>query len=72
MVLTVGNLRTWTVTGGIFGLIVGTFIGICSGSGIVYSGVGLGSGVGMTGGVRGIAYCRRFSMDSNMLDGMSP
>ena len=41
---------------GIFGLIVGTFIGICFGTGIVCSGVGVGLGVGVTGGARGIAH----------------
>ena len=50
---------------------MGTFIGICSGSGIVCSGVGVGSGVSITGGVQGIAHCRIFAMDSTALVGMS-
>ena len=46
------------------GLIVGTFIGICYGTGIVCSGVGVGSGVGMNSGAQGIARFRSFVMDS--------
>ena len=46
------------------GLIVGTFIGFLSGTCIVCSGVGVGSGFGMTGGARGISRFRIFSMDS--------
>ena len=46
------------------GIIVGTFIGIFSDTGIVHSGVGVGSGVGMNGGAQCIVSCRRFAVDS--------
>ena len=52
---------------GIVGPIVGSLIGNCFGTGIVCSGVGVRPGVGMTGGARGIAYCRSLAMDSNTL-----
>ena len=39
---------------------------------IVFSGVGVGSGVRITGGVRGIANCRILAMDSNTLVAVSP
>ena len=45
-------------------MIVGTFIGICSGTGIVCSGVGVVSGVGINGGARGNACFRSFVMNS--------
>ena len=57
---------------GIVGLIVGTFIGICFGAGIVCSGVGVGSGVVMTGGTRGIAHCRILAMDYTTIVVVSP
>ena len=50
MGMTVGNLQNWTITGVIVGLVVVTFIGICSGKDIFCSGVGVGSVVGMPGG----------------------
>ena len=62
--LTVDTLWTWTGTGVIVGLIVGTLIGFLSGTGIVCSGVRLGSGLGMNGGARGISCFRNFEMDS--------
>ena len=46
----------------IFGLIVGTFIRICFGTGIFCSGVGVGLGVGRTGGARAIAHFRSLAM----------
>ena len=49
---------------GIVGIIVGTFIGFLSRTGIICSGVGVDSGFGMTGGARGISCFRSFAMDS--------
>ena len=51
----------------IVGLIVGTLIGICFGTAIVCSGVGVGSGVGMIGGAHEVACCRSLAMDSTAL-----
>ena len=48
--MNVGTLWNWTITGIIVGLVVVTFIGICSGKDIFCSGVGVGSVVGMPGG----------------------
>ena len=62
--LTVDTLWTWTGIVGIIGMIIGTFIVFLSGTGIVCSGVGVGSGFGMTGGAQGISCFRSFAMDS--------
>ena len=53
-------------------MIVGTFIGNCFGTRIFYSGVEVGSGVGMTGGARGIVHHRRSVMYSTALVVVSP
>ena len=47
----------------IVGLIVGIFIGVSFGAGIVCSWVEVGSVVGMTGFAPGISHCRRFAVD---------
>ena len=52
---------------GIAGIIMGTFIGNCFGTGIDCSGVEVGLGVRMTGGAHGISYCRSLSMVSTMI-----
>ena len=51
---------------------MGTFIGICSGTWILCSVVEVGSGVGVTGGARGIACYRRLEMYSIALVVVSP
>ena len=45
-------------------MIVSPFVGLCYGTGIVCSGVGVGSGFSMTGGAQGIARFKSFAMDS--------
>ena len=57
---------------GIVGLIVVTFIWNCFGTGIVCSGVGVGTGVNITSGAREIACCGRLAMDSTALVVLSP
>ena len=53
--MTTGTLFPRTGTVDIVGMIAVTFIGDCFGTGVVFSGVGLGLVVGMTGGAQGIA-----------------
>ena len=45
------------------GLIVGTLIGLCSRTGIVYSGFRVGSGFGVNSVARGIVCCMIFATD---------
>ena len=52
---------------GIVGIIVGTFLGNCLGTGIFCSGVGVGLVFGMNRGARGISRCRSLAMDSAAL-----
>ena len=67
MGMNMGTLFNFTGTVDIVGLIVCTWIGNCFGTGIVSSGVGVVSGVGVTGGACGVASCRILAMDSTAL-----
>ena len=57
---------------GIVELVLGTLIGNYFGTGTVCSGIGIGSGVTMTGGARGIVRCRSLSIDPTTLVVISP
>ena len=67
-----GTLWNRTGTVGIVSLIVGTLIGNIFGEGIFCSGVGVGSGVGITGGARGISHFRILAIDYTALVVVSP